>query len=50
MSQNNVLVHPKYVRSKELGDEITELYGYITAATYDAVFLRGPPVSQLIAA
>ena len=35
MSQNNVLIHPKYVRSKELGDEITELFGLITAATYE---------------
>jgi len=35
MSENNVLIHPKYVRSEELGNEITELFGYITAATYE---------------
>jgi len=35
MSQNPPRLHPKYVRSKELGDEITELFGFITAATYD---------------
>jgi hypothetical protein len=29
------LQHPKYVRSADLGEEITELFGYITAATYD---------------
>jgi len=35
MSPNNVLVHPKYVHSEALGNEITELYGLITAATYE---------------
>ena len=28
------LLHPRYVRSEELGREITELCGYIYAATY----------------
>ncbi len=28
-------LHPRYTRSESLGDEITELYGFITAATYD---------------
>jgi len=28
------LIHPRYVRSEELGREITELCGYIYAATY----------------
>ena len=27
-------IHPKYVRSAELGEEITELCGYLYAATY----------------
>jgi len=35
MSQNPPLLHVDYIRSKELGDEITELYGFITAATHD---------------
>ena len=35
MSAAKPLLNPKYVRSRELGDEITELFGYITAATYD---------------
>jgi len=35
MSCTAPVLHPKYVRSEELGDEITELFGYITAATYD---------------
>ena len=35
MSAAEPLLHPKYVRSQALGDEITELYGYITAATCD---------------
>jgi len=35
MSSNAPVLHPKYVRSKELGNEITELFGYITAATYE---------------
>jgi len=35
MSQNPPRLNTKYVRSKELGDEITELFGFITAATYD---------------
>ena len=35
MSANPVLLHPKYVRSAELGDQITELFGFITAATYE---------------
>jgi hypothetical protein len=32
--QEQPLCHPHYVRSEELGDEITELCGYIYAATY----------------
>ena len=35
MSRNPPLIHPKYIRSKETGDEITELFAFITAATYD---------------
>ena len=35
MSAAEPLMHPKYARSQALGDEITELYGYITAATCD---------------
>jgi len=35
MSTNPVLLHARYVCSAELGDEITELFGFITAATYD---------------
>lgn len=35
MSAAEPLLHPRYVRSKELGEEITELFGYITAATCD---------------
>ena len=35
MSAAEPLLHPRYVRSQALGDEITELFGYITAATYE---------------
>jgi hypothetical protein len=35
MSAVAPLLHPKYVRSNELGEEITELFGFITAATYE---------------
>ena len=35
MSAAEPLLHPRYVRSQALGEEITELFGYITAATYD---------------
>jgi len=35
MATAEPLMHPKYIRSQTLGEEITELYGYITAATYD---------------
>jgi len=41
MSQNPPRLHTKYVRSEELGDEITELFGYITAATYDLLVKIG---------
>jgi len=33
MSRNPPLLHESYLRSKALGDEITELFGFITAAT-----------------
>ena len=32
MSAAEPLLHPRYVRSQALGEEITELFGYITAA------------------
>ncbi len=35
MSQSPARLHPEFVRPRALGDEITELYGYITAATYE---------------
>jgi hypothetical protein len=35
MSNTAPLQHPKYVHSADLGEEITELFSYITAATYD---------------
>ncbi len=35
MSAVTPLEHPKYCRAKSLGSEITELYGLITAATYE---------------
>ncbi len=35
MSDSAVALHPRYVRSESLGNEITELFGFITAATYD---------------
>jgi hypothetical protein len=34
MSAAEPLVHPRYIRSETLGNEITELCGYIYAATY----------------
>ena len=33
-STNDPVYHPRYLRSEELGNEITELCGYIFAATY----------------
>ena len=36
MSNVTTVVNLKDRRSEELGDEITELYGYITAATWNA--------------
>ncbi len=35
MSSTAIALHPRYTRSESLGDEITELFGFITAATYD---------------
>jgi len=35
MSGNPPKIHASYIRSEVLGKEITELFGYITAATYD---------------
>lgn len=35
MSTAASLEHPKYRRAKSLGNEITELYALITAATYE---------------
>ena len=35
MSGNPPQLHHSYIRSEVLGKEITELFGYITAATYD---------------
>ena len=34
MAAAEALIHPRYVRSEDLGREITELCGYIYAATY----------------
>jgi hypothetical protein len=39
MSATEPRLHPKYVRAKALGLEITELFGYITAATYDLLVM-----------
>lgn len=39
MSNTALLQHPKYVRSADLGEEITELFSYITAATYDLLVM-----------
>jgi len=39
MSQNNVRIHPKYIRSEVLGNEITELFGLITAASHDLLVM-----------
>ncbi len=35
MSSAAIALHPRYTRSESLGNEITELFGFITAATYD---------------
>jgi len=39
MSAAEPLLHPRYRRSQELGEAITELYGYITAATHDLLVM-----------
>ena len=39
MSGNPARLHPPYIRSEVLGKEITELFGYITAATYDLLVM-----------
>ena len=42
MSAAEPRLHPKYARAKVLGEKITELVGYINAATYDLlVMIRG---------
>ncbi len=40
MSADVVSIHPKYLRSEALGNEITELCGYIYAATYQLLVVR----------
>lgn len=39
MSGNPPQLHASYLRSEALGDEITELFGFITAATYELLDL-----------
>jgi hypothetical protein len=35
MAAAELSYHPRYLRSEELGNEITELCAYINAATYE---------------
>ena len=39
MSAAEPRLHPKYARAKVLGEQITELVGYINAATYDLLVM-----------
>jgi len=39
MPANSPQLHASYLRSEALGDEITELFGFITAATYELLVL-----------